>query len=63
MRVRCVKAYKDLQLKRLVKAGEELEVADARATVLCGANVAEALTTPEVVTKPAPKSRKKKSER
>ena len=39
--VKCIKDYNDLKLKRLVKAGEVIEVADARATVLISAKVAE----------------------
>lgn len=68
MRVKCIINYNDLQLKRLVKAGEEIEVTDARAKELAYHNVAEAIdepTTPEVATKPAPKkatTRKKKVE-
>lgn len=68
MKVKCVANYNDLQLKRLVKAGEELDVTDARAKALVFRNVAEAInepTTSEVTTKPAPKratTRKKKME-
>lgn len=67
MTVKCIRDYNDLQLNRLVKAGEELTVAEARANVLAKAGVAVeiATTTPEVVTKPAPKkatTRKKKVE-
>lgn len=39
--VKVVKEYNDLKLNRRVKAGETLEVADARATVLANAKVAE----------------------
>jgi hypothetical protein len=48
MRVKAIKKYNDTQLERYVKAGEVLEVADARASVLIAARVAEAVesTTP-----------------
>lgn len=65
MRVRCVKGYNDLQLKRLVNVGEELEVNEDRADQLIIAKVCEELatpTTPEVATKAAPKKSKKKAE-
>lgn len=34
VKVQCILDYNDLQLKRLVKVGEELEVTKARAEVL-----------------------------
>lgn len=57
MRVRCVKDYNDLQLKRMVKADMELNVGDDRGQVLINAQVAVEVPTPttEVATKPAPK--------
>ena len=66
MRVKAIKDYNDLQLKRLVKAGEEFDVNEDRADQLIIAKVCEELPTPtEVATKPAPKNattRKKKVE-
>ena len=69
MKVKCTANYYDKQLKKTVNVGEEFEVADARATILANANVAVVIkstpTTPEVVTKPAPKKKapaKKKME-
>lgn len=61
MKVKSITNYNDLRLNRLVTAGEELEVEDARATILINAKVAVAIkapTTPEVVTKPK-RARKK----
>lgn len=43
MKVKCIIEYNDLQLRRLVKAGEELEVSEARAEVLINAKVCEAI--------------------
>lgn len=64
MRVKATKNYNDLELKRLVKADEEINVADARGQVLLSAGVAvEIPTTPEVATVPVAKkatTRKKK---
>ena len=57
MLVKAIKVYKDLELKRLVNAGEELNVTEARANKLIKAKVAviiEAPPTPEVAIK-APK--------
>lgn len=53
MDVKAIKDYNDVLLKRIVKAGEVLEVADARATVLISARVAEAIesTTPTTAKK------------
>lgn len=66
MKVKAIKDYNDLQLKRLVKADEIINVADARGNVLLKANVAiEVPTTPEVATEPVAKkatTRKKKVE-
>ncbi len=61
--VKCIKEYNDLKLNRVVKAGEVIEVADARATVLVKANVAEVVTNIAVPTgdeKPPKKPTKKK---
>lgn len=66
MKVKAIKDYNDLQLKRLVKAEEELDVTEARGAELIKALVAEkvetaaitpAAETPEAVKKP---TRKKK---
>lgn len=54
MRVKAIKKYYDLFDERYIEAGEVLEVADARATILLNARVAEALPTP------TPKKPKKK---
>lgn len=43
MKVKCIIEYNDLQLGRLVKAGEELEVSEDRAKVLINAKVCEAI--------------------
>lgn len=66
MKVKCIKDYHDLWLNKLVKNGEELDVADDRGQILINAQVAVEVptTTPEVATKPAPKkttTRKKAS--
>lgn len=45
MKVKAIVDYNDLQLNRRVKKGEELEVTEARATVLIKAKVV-ATTTP-----------------
>lgn len=62
MKVKCIKDYNDLQLKRLVTEGEELDVTEERAKVLFGAKVAEKVPTPptEVATKA--KATRKKTE-
>lgn len=67
MIIKTTRIYNDLQLKRLVNAGEELNVADARGLVLVNAGVAVEVPTPttEVATKPVAKkatTRKKKVE-
>lgn len=43
MKVKCIIEYNDLQLRRLVKAGEELEVSEVRAEVLINAKVCEVI--------------------
>ena len=60
MKVKSIRNYHDLQLGKLINAGEVLEVADARGKVLIDAKVAEEVVTPptpEKVAKPAPKKR------
>lgn len=52
MKVRCIKDYYDLELKKNVIKGTEFEVADARGEALttkknkCGYPLCEELTTP-----------------
>ena len=61
--VKCIKEYNDLKLDRVVKVDEVIEVADARATVLVKANVAEVVTNIEIPKedkKPTKKPTKKK---
>ena len=70
MRVKCIKAYQDLQLKRLVNVGEEFEVSDSRGKELTTVNnksgriLCEEVTTPttEKVAEAAPKKSRKKKE-
>ena len=62
MKVKAIKDYQSLKLKRLVKTGEELEVTEERGKKLLAAGVAEEIaepTTPEVVTKPKKAAKKK----
>lgn len=49
VKVECILDYNDLQLKRLVKAGEELEVTKDRAEVLTSKNLAKVI---EVIPEP-----------
>ena len=60
MRVKITTDYNDTQLKRAVKADEELDVTDARGKKLLEAKVAVEIAEP-VAEKPA-KGRKKKEE-
>jgi len=70
MRVKCIKDYQDLELKRLVKVGEEFEVSEARGKALTTVNnkagriLCEEVTTPttEKVAEAAPKKSRKKKE-
>lgn len=62
MRVRVLKNYNDLQLNRLVKAGEEFDVTEDRAKKLIGAKVAEVVTAPTAETAVKSRGRKKKEE-
>ena len=59
MKVKAIKDYNDLQLKRLVKAEEELDVTAARGAELVKAGVAVEIEgkaeTPEAVKKPRKK--------
>ena len=69
MKVKCIKAYYDLQLKKSVNVGEVYDVTDERAEELGSANnkagvvLVEVLpdTEPQAAEKPA-KGRKKKQE-
>ena len=62
VKVECILTYNDLQLKRLVKEGEELEVTKDRAKVLVDKNlvkvvevIPEPVKEPEVKETPEPK--------
>lgn len=59
MKVKVIVDYNDTQLKRLVKAGEEFEVTEARGQRLIEAMVAKAITP---TAEKATKGRKKKVE-
>lgn len=62
VKVECILDYNDLQLKRLVKAGEELEVTKDRAEVLTSKKLAKVIeATPEEEKKPAKKITAKKT--
>lgn len=65
MKVKAITKYKDTQLDRLIEAGEEIEVTDARASILINARVAEAVATltPEVATEGKPKKAPAKSKK
>ena len=60
MKVKAICDYNDLQLKRLVKAGEEITVDENRANVLIKANVAKVITTP--TTKKVARAKAKKGD-
>lgn len=62
VKVECILTYNDLQLKRLVKEGEELEVTKDRAKVLVDKNLVKVVEVipepekePEVKETPEPK--------
>ena len=55
MKVKILKDYNDLQLKRLVVADDELTVSEARGKVLIKAGVAE-----EIIVEKAPENDEKK---
>ena len=67
MRVKCIKDYYDLELKKSVKAGDEFEVSDARGQALtttnnkAGAVLCEELAAP-TTEKVAKKGRKKQED-
>ena len=58
-KVQCILDYNDLQLKRLVKVGEELEVTKARAEVLVEKELVKVI--PEEEKTPAKKTTAKKT--
>ena len=66
MKVKCVKEYYDLQLKKTVKVGEELEVTAARGKELTTVNnkagviLCEEVATPTTTEKVVKKATKKK---
>ena len=59
VKVQCILVYNDLQLKRLVKVGEELEVTKARAEVLVEKELVKVI--PEEEKTPAKKTTAKKT--
>lgn len=59
VKVQCILDYNDLQLKRLVKVGEELEVTKARAEVLVEKELVKVI--PEEEKTPAKKTTAKKT--
>jgi hypothetical protein len=62
VKVQCILDYNDLQLKRLVKVGEELEVAKARAEVLVEKELVKVVEViPEEEKTPAKKTTAKKT--
>ena len=65
MRVKCVKEYYDLQLKKPVQIGEVYDVPEDRAMELAGTNNKACAVLVEMLTEPsekAAKRRKKKQE-
>lgn len=62
VKVQCILDYNDLQLKRLVKVGEELEVTKARAEVLVEKELVKVVEViPEEEKTPAKKTTAKKT--
>lgn len=62
VKVQCILDYNDLQLKRLVKVGEELEVTKARAEVLVEKELVKVVEViPEEEKTPAKKTTAKKN--
>lgn len=59
-KVKCVVAYNDLQLKRLVEVGEELDLADDRAEALIKKGLVEATEVVVEEKKPVVKKTNKK---
>jgi len=59
-KVKCVVAYNDLQLKRLVEVGEELDLADDRAEALIKKGLVEATEVVVEEKKPVVKKANKK---
>lgn len=50
MRVKCVKSYYDLKLKKTINAGDEFEVDDARAKELSSVNNKAGSVLVEIIT-------------
>ena len=50
MRVKCVKSYYDLKLKKTINAGDEFEVDDARAKELSSVNNRAGSVLVEIIT-------------
>lgn len=62
VKVQCILDYNDLQLKRLVKVGEELEVTKTRAEVLVEKELVKVVEViPEEEKTPAKKTTAKKT--
>lgn len=62
VKVQCIRDYNDLQLKRLVKVGEELEVKKDRAEVLVEKELVKVVEViPEEEKTPAKKTTAKKT--
>ena len=62
VKVQCILNYNDLQLKKLVKVGEELEVTKARAEVLVEKELVKVVEViPEEEKTPAKKTTAKKT--
>ena len=60
MKVRAIKPYNDLQLKKYVRAGDEFEVTEERAAELTSENNKAGQVLCEVVTEVAPEDKPKK---
>lgn len=67
-KIKVIKDYYDLELKKNVSVDDELTVSDDRAAELCSVNnkagiiLAELITEPDTESEPVKKSRKKKTE-
>ena len=60
MKVKALKDYNDLQLKKLIKAGTEYEVPEKRAKELSSTNNASGMVLVEIIEE-VPKARQKKA--
>ena len=58
MRVRAIKDYHDLELKKLIVAGTEFEVAEARGKALSTNNNASGIPLVEVIKAPTPTTKR-----